>query len=319
MLGSFLFLSLFWTVNQTFVQVERPRTNDGRVFRDPFGDSDANEDLKSKDMENDEFSDEAEDFSIIFEDSDFTKDFDETESEVREDSPDLNFQLEEPKQENRQKLIQPPQRVDDFQEDFQTDEESSDASELIFEFPFEDGPSGPVSQQVFRKKMSAMIAPKGSWFLSLRPGIAYSLNKRPFQLGFEMEGSYRLLEKLDLNLLVGYRFLKDRIFGGIFMPSWNFHLTKDAESRVDLRLGLGLGWYLQGVRGSDFQFGQFPIRMDSQLAYYVYPKLALLLNVGFEAFVFRVDTGGVATNQISEEGGMPFQGLAGFGLRFEFW
>lgn len=331
MIRAFLSFVLLWALAESsssiFAQDSRPRTNDGSVFQDPFGEGTSTEDFEESEPTT---MPEDNEFPVFVEESELNED------PANEAMPSSDFD------ESFEDEEEAP--IEDFSEDFVAEDEveatpfedSSEApvvapneeqaegteansDEVIFEFPFEEEASGPVSQEVFRKKMSAQIAPEGAWFLSFRPSIGYNLNKRPFQLGFEVEGSYRFNEKFDLSLITGYRFLKDRLFGFIILPSWNFQLTKDSESRMDLRLGAGLGWYLQGVRGADFQFGQFPIRLESQLAYYLNPKMALLFNVGAEMFLLRTETGGGTTNQLSEPGGMPMQGLVGFGMRFEFW
>ncbi|MGA0164119.1 MAG: hypothetical protein ACO3LE_07740 [Bdellovibrionota bacterium] len=326
MIRAFLSFVFLWSLTQVSSQIlaqdSRPRTNDGSVFQDPFGDeapTDELEDTEPPTMPEDD------EFPIFVDESELNENssseqppsgFDESfegEGEAPLEDSFEDFAEEDELEQAPAKAPVAPLNEGPVKET------EADSDEVIFEFPSEEEASGPVSQEVFRKKMSAQIAPKGAWFLSFRPQIGYNLNKRPFQLGFEVEGSYRFNEKFDLSLITGYRFLKDRLFGFVVLPSWNFQLTKESESRIDLRLGAGLGWYLQGVRGSDFQFGQFPIRLESQLAYYLNPKMALLFNVGFEMFLLRTETGGGTTNQLSEPGGMPMQGLVGFGMRFEFW
>lgn len=331
MIRAFLSFILLWFFAQTPSQIlgqdSRPRTNAGTVFQDPFGEEAPAEDFN--DVAPSDMPDENE-FPVFVDESDLNEGpsrqetpssgFDESiESEEEMPAEGLPENVSEEDQAGQAPFERPEDSPAPFSNEGQAGDLESDSRDVIFEFPFEEEASGPVSQEVFKKKMSAQIAPAGAWFLSFRPQLGYNLNKRPFQLGLEVEGSYRFNEKFDLSLITGYRFLKDRLFGFVVLPSWNFHLTEDSESRIDLRLGAGLGWYLQGVRGSDFQFGQFPIRLESQLAYYLNSKMALLFNVGFEMFLLRTETGGATTNQISEPGGMPMQGLVGFGMRFEFW
>lgn len=188
-----------------------------------------------------------------------------------------------------------------------------------FDFPDIEEPRGARTENLESVRLLRRGTPVGSWIFSPEFGAGIEVNERPNQLHFELEGGYRLFENFDLNGVLSYRFFDDRVLSLLVMPSYAFRLTNQRQDyRIDLRTALGIGWALQGVRGSDFQIGNFPVKASVAGLFYITPKLAFSLSTDLEAWLFSVDTDGKSQNLLSAKGGVPTQFIPSIGLRWEF-
>jgi hypothetical protein len=187
------------------------------------------------------------------------------------------------------------------------------------EFPEIDEPSGPRTQDLDPIKDLEAGTTIGKWNLGLDLGGALNMNRRPSQLFFEIEGGYRLWEKIDINALLSYRLKTDKVLGLLVMPYYNWRLTKPLKTyRVDLRAGVGTGWLFRSFRGNTFQVGHLPIRTSVAGIFYPSSRWALVLSLDYEVWLFRVDSDGASKNEFSNSNGVPMQFIPTAGVRFEF-
>ncbi|PIR22669.1 MAG: hypothetical protein COV44_06760 [Deltaproteobacteria bacterium CG11_big_fil_rev_8_21_14_0_20_45_16] len=185
-----------------------------------------------------------------------------------------------------------------------------------FEFPT-DEVGGAISEDLLAKEVGKSGSLVGGWNYMLDAGAGFNFNRRPAQVHLEMEGGYRLLKQIEINAILYYRFISQRNLGLLIVPSWILPLST-SKNRIDLRLGVGTGWVLTGVRGNDFQLGLFPVRASGSLFFYALPRFALVLSTDVEMYMFQVDTDSNAKNFLDDKKGPPSQLITTAGIRFEF-
>lgn len=178
---------------------------------------------------------------------------------------------------------------------------------------------GPVSEDFERREKFLRVKRGGSWNLMADFGAGFGLNRRPGQIELQLEGGYRVWRMLDLNGTLQFRLRGDRILGFHFQPTWTWARVFGETERFDVRAGMGLGWTLRGVRGSDFQIGYLSARPTGSLFYYFTPGFSLGLSLDVETWLFRVETGGQNSSfELTESAGPSTQVLTSLGFRFEF-
>ncbi len=194
----------------------------------------------------------------------------------------------------------------------------SDRTKRI-EFPEVDEPSGPRTQDLDPLRDLGPGTEVGTWNLGIDLGGAINANRRPSQIHLEVEGGYRLLEKFDLNGILHYRFLKDKVLGFLVMPYYSWRLSDVFKTyRIDLRAGLGTGWLMRSFRGNSFQVGHLPVRASVSGLFYPSSRWAIVLSLDYEIWLLRVDSDGKSYNEFSNKNGLPMHFTPTAGIRFEF-
>lgn len=235
--------------------------------------------------------------------------------------PKAEEQQPQPKVQQPQPAIDPtpePEATPEPQAPVAVPDQPNQKPRRNFRLPEVEGTEGPVSQEFRRKEFTERGTPVGTWGYNFDIGGAINTNRRPTQVAFELEGFYRIWESFEVHGLLNFRFVDDRILGILVMPTWNFKLTERSETRIDLQVGLGMGWVLRGIQGIDYQFGYFPLRPSISSIFYAYEDFAIIASLEPEIFLYRVDTAGRATNELGASQGPPSQLQITAGLRFEY-
>lgn len=192
-----------------------------------------------------------------------------------------------------------------FEEDLEDD----------FVVPEPEGGRGPISQDFQAREEFEPGTPQGAWQITPKIGFGLGVYDRPSQLSLELEAGYRIRKKLEVNGVIGFRFLEDRLLKFLVQPTWTIRLTGRDAKRIDLRSGVGLGWALLGVQGSDFQIGYFPLRLTTQGLFYINRALALVGGFNLDTYLFGIDSD---FQFVDFPGGPPTQLLLNAGIRIEF-
>jgi len=187
-----------------------------------------------------------------------------------------------------------------------------------FQFPKSGNVRGPVSQEFQAEENFSKGTPVGTWNFELDGGAGFNLNRRPNQLDFEAQGGYRLFDKIELNAILYWRFITERMLGLLVEPSWTYQMTGWQKTRMDLRLGLGTGWVLLGRHGQDFQLGYFPVRIGASVLFYALKSFSIVLSANTEMYLFQIDSDHHFTNLAASSKGIPTQIMTTAGLRWEF-
>lgn len=190
-----------------------------------------------------------------------------------------------------------------------------------FNMPAPEPEQGPADQEFTTKAKFQEGTAKGTWFLDFSTGGGFNIQRRPNQLHHEIEGGRRLFKQFELSGVLYWRHdlgFDERNLGLLVYPSWTFRLNKGGDKRFDLRTGIGTGWILTGIRGSDFQLGYFPIRLGANLIAYGYANFAIFFGADLEFYLFTIDTDGNYEGLLGSSEGVPTQAMAQLGVRFEF-
>jgi len=187
-----------------------------------------------------------------------------------------------------------------------------------FQLPAVEQPRGPISEDFGARETFDSSTEKGAWSFEFTAGLGANLKRRQNQIYFETKTGYRLDDKIELNGVVYMRFIKDRMLGFLFYPTYTWRVTKREAKRIDVYAGVGTGWTLLGLRGNDFQIGYWPLRVGGGGLYYLRPDFALVANMAVETYLLSVDTDGKYRGFLGSSDGMPTQVLLGAGVRWEF-
>lgn len=319
-------------------QVDEPLiTNSGEQFEDPFADPDLGEaeDFQSEDsvfeegpaeqpVETDPFAPPSEEPMV---DPDVLNTESQSLPEPAEDpfaAPPADQPIEqEPLGESPfspEETINEPEAPNPFAPEAPLEDsvfESPQAPAIVPEPKFapkkEEG-FGPVSEEFLKRKQFGRPQTKNQWSLSFDTGLALDVQNRENQAHFEFEGGYGLSERLELKAALYYRFVKDRLLGFLIMPSYRIYLSEPGERRWEWQPALGIGWTLQGVSGSDFQIGLFPIRFANSFVFYAMENFALTANLDLETYVYRTETGGESEFRFDD----PLaQAIVSVGVRYD--
>lgn len=287
-----IFLSVLIFVGQAsdvdVTNSEEYRTNSGEEFKDPFADPE-----------------------IGVPEEEPTEPETQEEQPATEQEPDVQGSEAEPEAPSLEDSIEPAAGPS-------IDAPAVKSPDEEFQLPAVEQPRGPISEDFGAREIFDSSTKEGAWSLEFTTGLGANLKRRQNQVYLETKAGYRLDDHLELNAVGYFRFVKDRMLGFLFYPTYTWRVTKREAKRIDVYAGLGTGWTLLGVRGNDFQIGYWPLRVGSGGLYYLQPDFALVANLSIETYLMSVDTDGKYRGFLGGSDGMPAQILLGAGVRLEF-
>lgn len=288
---------------------DEPVTNSGETFQDPFANEEPDADVPaleepaSGEVDRDTRSDDSPS------ESDLPFSGEEIEVDPNAPAPELppaEIPVEQPVETQdalpggpELKVVEPPP-----------------APPKEFRFPEVEKGEGPVMQEIIESQMTSAETPLGTWFISPRVGGAFRLNKAPNQLSVEIDGGYRFWRTVEIIGIVTSQFIDDINLGFLAgLRGW-MRLTQPPTVRIEWGYGGAVGWTMRAPNDK-FEDGRLTVRLQSDLAFYAFPKIALTTTLGAQTFLWAITTDGKAKN-IIKSSGPPTQLFIQAGVRFEF-